>query len=74
MPLSAKIILHQALELPSNDRAVLVDGLIASLHKPNSAIDMAWLNETEQRLFAYHAGELEAIDAEQVFAELGKKV
>ena len=35
MPQSAKAILHQALELPSNDRAALVEGLI----KPNPALD-----------------------------------
>ena len=42
MPQSAKAILHQALELPSNDRAALVEGLIASLDKPNPALDAIW--------------------------------
>ncbi len=74
MSQSAKVILHQALELPSNDRAALVKGLIASLDKPDPALDRVWLKETEDRLFAYRTGELGAIDAEQVFADLGKKV
>jgi putative addiction module component (TIGR02574 family) len=74
MPQSAKAILHQALELPSNDRAALVEGLIASLDKPNPALDVMWLKEAEDRLVAYHAGELGAVDAERVFADLGKKV
>ena len=43
MPQSAKAVLHQALELPSNDRAALVEGLIASLDKPNPALDAMWL-------------------------------
>ena len=74
MPQSAKAILHQALELPSNDRAALVEGLIASLDKPNPALDAMWLKEAEDRLAAYHADELGAVDAERVFADLGKKV
>ena len=74
MPPSAKAILHQALELPSNDRAALVEGLIASLDKPNPALDAMWLKEAEDRLAAYHAGELGAVDAERAFADLGKKV
>ncbi len=74
MPQSAKAILHQALELSSNDRAALVEGLIASLDQPNPALDAMWLKEAEGRLAAYHVGELEAIDAEHVFADLGKKV
>jgi putative addiction module component (TIGR02574 family) len=74
MPQSAKVILYQALELPSNDRAALVEGLIASLDKPDPALDAMWLKEAEDRMAAYRAGELKAIDAEQVFADLGKKI
>jgi len=74
MPLSAKVILHQALGLPSNDRAALVEGLIASLDKPDPALDAMWLKEAEDRMAAYRAGELGAIDAELVFADLGKKI
>ena len=74
MTQSAKVILHQALELPSNDRAALVEGLIASLDKPDPALDVVWLKEAEDRLAAYRADELGAIDAERVFADLGKKI
>ena len=74
MSQSAKAILHQALELPSNDRAALVEGLIASLDKPDPALGAMWLKEAEDRLAAYRTGELGAIDAERVFADLGKKI
>jgi Putative addiction module component len=74
MPQSAKAILHQAFEVPSNDRAALVKGLITSLDKPNPALDAMWLKEAEDRLVAYHTGALGAVDAERVFADLGKIV
>lgn len=74
MSQSAKTILHQALEFPSNDRAALVEGLIASLDRPDPALDAIWLKEAEDRLAAYRSGELDAIDAERVFADLGKKI
>jgi putative addiction module component (TIGR02574 family) len=74
MPQSALVILHQALELSTNDRAALVEGLIASLDKPDAALDAIWLKESEDRLAAYRTGELGAIDSEQVFADLGKKI
>lgn len=74
MTQTAKAILHQALGLPSNDRAALVEGLIASLDKPDPELDAMWLKEAEDRLAAYHTGELSAVDAEQVFADLGKKI
>ncbi len=74
MSQSATFILHQALGLPSNDRAALVEGLIASLDQSNPLLDASWRKEAEDRLSAYRAGEIGAVDAELVFAELGKKI
>jgi len=73
MAASTETLLRQALELPANDRAALVDGLIVSLDKPDPAVDALWLKEAESRMAAYRSGELDAVDADQVFAELGKQ-
>ncbi|HBB93917.1 MAG TPA: addiction module protein [Blastocatellia bacterium] len=73
MVASTEALLRQALELPANDRAALVDGLIVSLDKPDPAIDALWLREAESRMAAYRSGELDAVDADQVFAELGRR-
>lgn len=67
----ARNILREALRLPANDRAALVEQLTASLDQPDPVIDALWLKEAESRLAAYRAGKLEAIDAEDVFADLG---
>jgi hypothetical protein len=74
MPQSAKSLLHEALNLTLNDRAALVDRLIASLDKPDATLDALWLKEAEDRLAAFRAGELGAVDAGQVFTDLGKKI
>jgi putative addiction module component (TIGR02574 family) len=58
------------MQLSSLDRAALVEGLIASLDKPDPALDALWLKEAEDRIAAYRAGELAAIDVEEAFAEL----
>lgn len=60
------------MQLSSLDRAALVEGLIASLDKPDPALDALWLKEAEDRIAAYQAGELAAIDVEEAFAELGR--
>ena len=73
MAASAKSILDQALRLPANDRAALVETLILSLDKPDPQLDAQWLAEAEDRLDAYRSGELEAVDVEKVFDELGKR-
>jgi putative addiction module component (TIGR02574 family) len=72
MSTSTEAILRQALELPANDRAALVESLIVSLDKPDPALDALWLKEAESRLAAYRSGELGAVDADEVFAELGR--
>jgi len=73
MSTSTEILLRQLLELPANDRAALVEGLILSLDKPDPALDALWLKEAESRLAAYRSGELSAVDADEVFAELGRQ-
>ncbi|MGH8479375.1 MAG: addiction module protein [Gammaproteobacteria bacterium] len=72
MSVSAEKVLRQAMQLSSLDRAALVEGLIASLDKPDPALDALWLKEAEDRIAAYQAGELAAIDVEEAFAELGR--
>lgn len=51
-----------------------MEALVLSLDKPDPSLDALWLKEAEDRLAAYHSGELGAVDAEQVFAELGTRV
>lgn len=70
----AQKLLRQALGLPAIERAALVEGLVESLDRPDPALDALWLKEAESRMAAYRAGELGAVDAEDVFAELGQKI
>jgi putative addiction module component (TIGR02574 family) len=74
MFISSQKILDQAMQLPLLDRAALIEGLITSLDKPDPSLDAKWLKEAESRINAYHAGELAAVDIEEAFAELGRKV
>nr|VFK13779.1 MAG: putative addiction module component, TIGR02574 family [Candidatus Kentron sp. LPFa]VFK29573.1 MAG: putative addiction module component, TIGR02574 family [Candidatus Kentron sp. LPFa] len=69
---SAQQMLQQAIGLPALDRAALIEGLIASLDKPDDTLDTSWLKEAEDRMNAYRGGELATVDADEVFAELGR--
>ena len=73
MAASTETLLRQALKLPANDRAALIDGLIVSLDKPDPAVDALWLKEAESRMAAYRSGEIDAVDTDQVFDELGRR-
>nr|VFK32958.1 MAG: Putative addiction module component [Candidatus Kentron sp. MB]VFK35761.1 MAG: Putative addiction module component [Candidatus Kentron sp. MB]VFK77355.1 MAG: Putative addiction module component [Candidatus Kentron sp. MB] len=69
---SAQQMLEQAVQFSALDRAALIEGLIASLDKPDDALDTLWLKEAEDRMEAWRAGELASVDADEVFAELGR--
>jgi len=68
---SAQQVLQQAMRLSTLDRAALIEGLIATLDKPDHSLDAMWLKEAMDRMNAYRAGDLAIIDADEVFAELG---
>jgi len=74
MSSSAQKLLNQAMKLPAPERAALVEGLVESLDKPDPTLDALWLKEAESRIAAYRAGELDAVDVEEAFAELGQKI
>lgn len=71
MSTTAKDMLRDALRLPSLERAALIEGLIASLDRPDPELDALWLKEAEHRMTLYREGKLAAIDADEVFAALG---
>jgi putative addiction module component (TIGR02574 family) len=67
--MSSKEILEEALKLKPDERFMLVEGLIKSLDKPDSALDEIWAEEAEKRLNAYRAGKLEGVAMEEIFKE-----
>ena len=68
-----QILLEQARRLSPAERAQLADELLATLDQPDAKITAQWAEEAERRLSAYERGEIQAIDAEEVFARLHKK-
>lgn len=65
-----KVLVEQGVDLPSKEREGLVDELLAPLNGPAaSQLTSACEPEIERRLRRYDAGEVEAIDAEEVFAK-----
>lgn len=65
----ATTVLKDALALPLGDRAAVAEELLASVDRPDPAIDARWAEEAEARLAEFRAGRMRAIPAEQVFRE-----
>lgn len=69
----AEHILKEALELPSSERANLVNSLLSSLDKPDKTIDKIWKEEVENRISAYKSGKMETVSVEEVLAKYKNK-
>lgn len=68
MSATTEQILQEVLALPVEERAQLIEQLLATFQEPpNAALDQLWANEAHDRLDAYDRGELDAVDVEDVF-------
>ena len=74
MSASSEQILRDALGLSPEDRAEIVERLLASFQTPpDPLLDELWAREAEDRLDAYDRGELGAVPAEDVFARIERQ-
>jgi len=71
--LSEKIY-EQALNLPINDRLILIDRLLISTNLPaQNDIDQAWVQEVERRCQELDSGKARLIPGEEVFEKIKKR-
>jgi putative addiction module component (TIGR02574 family) len=64
--MDSAILAKEALKLPPLERAQIIDALWSSLDPAEQdAIDQAWLLESQDRLAAFRAGQVTAINGEE---------
>lgn len=68
--LSAKELLNQAVSLPVEERANLVDSILKSLNNPNDEIDKKWIEVARNRLNEIRSGKVQAIPGNEVFQKI----
>ncbi len=68
-------VLKEAMSLPLDIRAELVDQLLKSLNSPvEKEIDRLWADEAERRVKEIKEGKVKAIPGEEVFRNLNKRL
>ena len=71
MPTISNKIFDEALSLPADARASLIEKLLASLNLPTqSEIDRLWAEEAEHRVTQVDRGEVELIPGDVVFEKM----
>lgn len=71
--MSVKEFLAEAISLPVEERAALIDTLLRSLNPPEEGLDREWIAEAERRLDEVRSGKVATMPADAVFAEIRKR-
>ncbi len=66
---TAETLSAQAVQLPPNERVALVECILDSLDEPDASLDALWAKEADDRLAAYHRGEIRAVALSEVVAK-----
>lgn len=71
--MNTKELIDQAMALPVEERALVVDSLLRSLNPPQSEIDAQWSKEAGRRLAELRSGQTKAVPGEVVFQRVWER-
>jgi RNA polymerase-interacting CarD/CdnL/TRCF family regulator len=67
-------LIAEAVSLPVEERAMVVDSLLRSLNQPETEIDKKWVTIAQQRLGELRSGTVAAVTGAEVFDKIWKKL
>jgi putative addiction module component (TIGR02574 family) len=74
MPVVAKKVLDEVLQLPADARVNLVEQVLTSLNLPTQPeVDRLWADEAEKRIAQIDKGEVKLVPGKKVFSNIRKK-
>ena len=74
MSANAEKVLREALNLSPQERAEVLQRLLATFQEPPDAeLDELWAQESEDRLDAFDRGDLDSASAKEVFARIERQ-
>ncbi len=68
--MKTKELIAEAISLPIEERAIVVDSILKSLNPTQSNIDRKWIIIAKKRLSELRSGEVQAIPGEEVFNKI----
>ena len=71
--MKTKDLIAEAISLPVEERAMVVDSILKSLNPTESDIDKKWAAVAKQRLQELRSGEVEATPGDEVFQRIWKR-
>ncbi|MGZ8935229.1 MAG: addiction module protein [Methylobacter sp.] len=72
--MNTKELIAEAISLPVEERALMVDCLLKSLNLPETDIDKRWTSVTQRRLDHLRSGRAEAVAGDDVFEKIWQRL
>jgi putative addiction module component (TIGR02574 family) len=72
--MNTKELIAEAISLPVEERALMVDCLLKSLTLPETDIDKRWASVAQRRLDDLRAGRAETVPGENVFEKIWQRL
>ena len=66
-------LIDEAISLPIEERALLVDTILQSMNPSNEENDQKWAAEAKERLEELRSGKVKPIPGEEVFKRIWKR-
>ncbi|RPH48018.1 MAG: addiction module protein [Desulfobacteraceae bacterium] len=66
-------LIDDAISLPIEERALLVDSLLRSMNPSNEENDQKWASEAKSRLEELRSGKVKSISGEEIFRKIWKR-
>ncbi|WP_295405227.1 addiction module protein [uncultured Thiocystis sp.] len=71
--MNTRQLINEAVSLPVEERARVIDSLLRSLNPPASEIDQQWIEEAKRRLSSLRSGRIEAISGDEIFRKVRER-
>jgi len=68
--MNTKQLIDEAVSLPVEERAMVIDLLLRSLNQPESEIDKKWAIVAKKRLAELRSGVVQAVPGQEVFQKI----
>ena len=68
--MNTRQLIDEAISLPVEERALVVDSLLRSLNQPESELDRIWAKEAKKRLSELRTGSIHSIPGDKVFSKI----
>ena len=71
--MNTRQLIDEAVSLPVEERALVVDSLLRSLNQPESELDRIWGKEAQRRLSELRSGSIDAVPGDKVFSKIWER-